>query len=321
MRGEGWSGVAPSGDRSYAREVARKSDLKHYSETQLRHSEADIENPRSRRQIVVAADYQDERPWVLSGVRCKELGLFEIAHLGVAEMLAPYEVVRANQSGAFFMACLSGQGQVWVDGRWRTIAAGQACLQPAGIRNSFRIGRSKRWDFCWIRFAGGVRSNTIFRASSPVLADFDAEPLRAAITGLLAELKGVGVSRRSHQWIELTYDYVRSFAGSFRGDPRVQRLWDLVQGRLDFAWDTKSLARESGLSFEHLRRLCLKEIGRTPMNHLTHLRIQQAIRSISETDDKLAVIAHKVGFANGNSFSSAFKKSTGHAPSHFRAEA
>jgi AraC-like DNA-binding protein len=258
---------------------------------------------------------------VLSGVRCKELGLFKIAHLGVAEMLAPYEVVRANQSGAFFMACLSGQGQVWVDGRWRTIAAGQACLQPAGIRNSFRIGRSKRWDFCWIRFAGGVRSNTIFRASSPVLADFDAEPLRAAITGLLAELKGAGVSRRSHQWIELTYDYVRSFAGSFRGDPRVQRLWDLVQGRLDFAWDTKSLARESGLSFEHLRRLCLKDIGRTPMNHLTHLRIQQAIRLISETDDKLAVIAHKVGFANGNSLSSAFKKSTGHAPSHFRAAA
>ena len=154
-----------------------------------------------------------------------------------------------------------------------------------------------------------------------MLADFDAEPLRAAITGLLAELKGAGVSRRSHQWIELTYDYVRSFAGSFRGDPRVQRLWDLVQGRLDFAWDTKSLARESGLSFEHLRRLCLKDIGRTPMNHLTHLRIQQAIRLISETDDKLAVIAHKVGFANGNSLSSAFKKSTGHAPSHFRAAA
>ena len=63
------------------------------------------------------------------------------------------------------------------------------------------------------------------------------------------------------------------------------------------------------------------EFGRTPMNHLTHLRIQQAIRLISESDDKLAVIARRVGFANGNSFSSAFKKSTGHAPSHFRAEA
>ena len=91
-----------------------------------------------------------------------------------------------------------------------------------------------------------MRSNTIFRASSPVLADFEAEPFRAAITGLLAELKGARVSRRSHQWIELAYDYVRSFAGSFRGDPRVQRLWDEVQGRLDFAWDTQSLARVSG---------------------------------------------------------------------------
>jgi len=302
----------------YPRRVSRKSDLNHYSETQLRPPETDIENPRSRRKIVVAADYKDARPWVLSGVRCKELGLFEVAHLGVAEMLAPYEVVRANQSGAFFMACLGGQGQVQVDGRWRTLAAGQACLLPAGIRNSFRIGRSRRWDFCWVRFGGGVRSNTIFRASSPVLADFDAEPFRSAVAGLIAEQQGAAVSRRAYQWIELIYDYVRGFAGSFRGDARVQKLWDAVHARLDAPWDTKSLARESGLSFEHLRRLCLKEIGRTPMNHLTHLRIQQAIRLISETDDKLAVIAVRVGFASGNSFSSAFKKCTGLAPSQFR---
>jgi two-component system response regulator YesN len=57
------------------------------------------------------------------------------------------------------------------------------------------------------------------------------------------------------------------------------------------------------------------------MNHLTHLRIQQAIRLISESDEKMAVIAREVGFANGNSFSSAFKKCTGHAPSHFRSGA
>lgn len=301
--------------------MPRKSDLNHYSETQLRHPETDIENPRSRRHIVVSADYSDSRPWVRDGLRCRELALFEIAHLGLAEMLAPYEVVRAKQSGAFFMACLGGQGQVQVDGRWRTISPGQACLLPAGIRNSFRIGRSRRWDFCWVRFSGGVRSNTIFRASSPVLSEFDAEPLRAAMTGLIAEQSGHALSRRNHQWIELIYDYVKGFAASFRGDARIQRLWDQVHARLDAPWDTKSLSRESGLSFEHLRRLCLKEIGRTPMNHLTHLRIQQSIRMISESDEKLAVIARNVGFANGNSFSAAFKKCTGHAPSYFRVPA
>ena len=301
--------------------MPRKSDLKHYTEAQLRHPETDIENPRSRREIVVAADHEDSRPWVRGGIRCRELPLFEIAHLGVAEMLAPYEVVRPHQSGAFFMACLGGQGQVLVDGRWRTISPGQACLLPAGIRNSFRIGRGRRWDFCYVRFGGGVRSHTIFRASSPVLADFDAAPLRAAMQGLVAELAGQAVSRRNHQWIELIYDYVKGFAASFRGDARLQRLWDQVHSRLDAPWDAKALARESGLSFEHLRRLCLKEIGRTPMNHLTHLRIQQSIRLINESEEKLATIARRVGFANGNSFSAAFKKCVGHAPSHFRSEA
>jgi len=298
--------------------VARKSEPNHSSQTQLRLSETDIENPRSRRSVLVSADYQDDREWVRVAGRCRELSLFEIDHVGVGEMVAPYQVVRAHQSGAFFMASLSGQGQVLVDGRWRTLVAGQACLQPAGLRNSFRIGRGRRWDFCWVRFAPGVRSRTIFRANSPVLADFAGEPLLAAIRGLIAEQKADGLSRRQHQWVELIYDYVRGFAGGFRGDARIESLWDKVQARLGDPWDSQALARGSGLSFEHLRRLCLKEIGRTPMNHLTHLRIQQAIRLISETEAKLAVIAQQVGFANGNSFSSAFKKSTGFTPSHFR---
>ena len=298
--------------------MARKSEPNHSSQTQLRLSETDIENPRSRRTVLVSADYQDERDWVRGAGRCRELGLFEIDHVGHGEMVAPYQVVRAHQSGAFFMACLSGQGQVFVDGRWRTLTAGQACLLPAGLRNSFRIGQGRRWDFCWVRFSPGVRSRTIFRANSPVLADFAGEPLLAAIRGLIAEQKADGLSRRQNQWVELIYDYVRGFAGGFRGDSRIESLWEKVQGRLGDPWDSQALARESGLSFEHLRRLCLREIGRTPMNHLTHLRIQQAVRLISETDAKLSVIAQQVGFANGNSFSSAFKKSTGFAPSHFR---
>jgi AraC-like DNA-binding protein len=288
------------------------------SETQLRHPETDIENPRSVRSTVVSAEVSDPRPWVREGVRCAELSHFEITHVGMAAMLPPYQVVRRDQSGAFFMACLDGQGEVLVDGRWRKLMAGQACLLPAGLRNSFRIGRSRRWSFCWVRFSSGVKSRTIFRASSPVLAAFDGAPLQAAILGLRAELQGEGLSRRNYQWIELIHDYVKAFAGSFRGDARVQRLWDVVNQRLDHPWDAKALVRESHLSFEHLRRLCLREIGRTPMSHLTHLRIQQAVRLISETDEKLTEIARRVGFANGNSFAAAFKKCTGHPPSQFR---
>lgn len=288
------------------------------SETQLRHPEKDIENPRSRRLTVASADLADPRPWVRAAVRCRELSLFEISHVGWAEMIPPYEIVRDNQSGAFFLACLGGQGEVYVDGRWRKLAAGQACLLPAGIRNAFRIGRSKRWDFCWVRFGVGIKSKTIFRASSPVQSSFEGAPLKAAILGLQAEVKGEALSRRHYQWIELIYDYVKAFAGSFRGDERVQRLWETVNQRLDFPWDAQALGRESHLSFEHLRRLCLREIGRTPMSHLTHLRIQLAVRLISESDEKLTVIARRVGFANGNSFAAAFKKCTGHPPSHFR---
>jgi len=54
----------------------------------------------------------------------------------------PFEIVRVNLSGTFFFACLEGQGQVLIDGEWRTVGVGQACVQPPFIPNALRTHRA-----------------------------------------------------------------------------------------------------------------------------------------------------------------------------------
>lgn len=72
------------------------------------------------------------------------------------------------------------------------------------------------------------------------------------------------------------------------------------------------------MSFEHLRRLSLKLLGRTPMNQVTHLRMQHAAHLLTTTDLKLEVIAHEIGFASGKAFAATFKRWIGWSPSEFR---
>jgi transcriptional regulator GlxA family with amidase domain len=64
--------------------------------------------------------------------------------------------------------------------------------------------------------------------------------------------------------------------------------------------------------------MCRKQLGRSPMQHLTFLRMQRARHLLSVTDDKIEVIARAVGFKSVFSFSNIFKKWIGWRPSEQR---
>jgi transcriptional regulator GlxA family with amidase domain len=98
------------------------------------------------------------------------------------------------------------------------------------------------------------------------------------------------------------------------------RLWQRIEAELARPWTLPDLAGIACMSEEHLRRVCRKEIGRTPMQHVTFLRIQQARHLLSISDDKVEVIARAVGFESAFTFSNTFKKWTGWRPSEHRGE-
>ncbi len=83
-------------------------------------------------------------------------------------------------------------------------------------------------------------------------------------------------------------------------------------------WSLGELSRRAHCSGEHLRRLCRRQLGRSPMQHVTYLRLRRAATLLTETDLKLEAIADDVGYANPFVFSNTFKKWTGWRPSEYR---
>ena len=267
---------------------------------------------------VVRADAADARSWLSKGSVCPLLHQHHISHAGIMEAASPFEVVRMNQSGTFMIACIEGEGVVLADGRWKRIRANQACLQPPFVMNALKCLPGKRWTFAWVRYDETREVRPIVSSHSPVTGPFTAAPLQAAIEGLYSESSGEASPALLHHWNELVHRYVVRFAQPHRPDERLWQVWQRVEANLARPWSLTEIAAIACMSEEHLRRVCRKELGRSPMQHLTFLRLQRAQHLLSVTDDKVEVIAHAVGFESSFTFSNTFKKWIGWRPSEQR---
>lgn len=278
----------------------------------------DIQNLASSRYRVVRCDESDPREWLADSPVCTLLKQRHIAHVGILRARYPFEIKRGFQSGSFMMACTKGEGTVMVDGQWKRLQAGEACLLPPFVLNTFKSVEGRDWDFCWVRYLETPEMKPIVTHHSPVLGEYDCAPLFAAIEGLHAESCGVKNLGALDQWIELVQHYVMRFAQPQDYDDRLWRIWQKVEKRLSRKWTLTELAGIAHVSEEHLRRLCRQHYGRSPMQHLTFLRMQRAKQLLSTKEDKIESIARLVGYDSVYTFSALFKRWVGWSPSKFR---
>ena len=275
------------------------------TEIHLNLTETTVDGPRTRR-------------WVLEAKDCPELAVHRIARIGVDEAVPPYERVRLQPAGSFVMAVLAGQGRILLDGKWQTVRAGTACMAPPRVVNAFHAVPGHAWRFCWVRFDEPASVHPLVTASSPVRVRCDTAALFRVIEGLRAEWEGTRNAKLLHHWVELLQGHLRRLAQPWHVNERLWRLWETAGADLAADWSLDSLARRFHTSKEHLRRLCLRELGRSPMQQLTYMRMQRAKELLESSNDKLEVVAEAVGYDGALAFSRAFKRWVGCSPSEYR---
>lgn len=270
-------------------------------------TETTIDGPRTRR-------------WELNAADCPALGAHRIARLGMHDVAVPYRRVRLHPAGSFLMACFAGQGRALLDGRWQVIRAGMVCMAPPRVLNAFAAMTGHRWAFVWVRYHEPPPVQPLVGAASPVRVRSHADELRRVVEGLRAEWDGTRDARSLHHWIELLHGYVRRLAQPQPVDERLWHLWETVVRELHANWTLQRLATRCHMSKEHLRRVCLRELGRSPMQHLTYMRMQHAQELLESRNDKLEVVAEAVGYESALVFSRAFKRWVGCNPSDYRGQ-
>ncbi len=267
--------------------------------------ETTIDGPRTRR-------------WSLDRKQCGELAVHRIAWLGLDVVHAPYRRVRLAPGGSFFLATLEGEGRVLLEGRWQRVTAGSLCLAPPRVLNAFHAEPGHRWAFAWIRYEEPAWAKPLVGAGSPLRLAQGAEEFGRVLGGLRAEWEGGRDAALVHHWLSLAHGLAARAARPWQADSRIGDLWKKVAADLAADWKLASLAARCALSPEHLRRVCRRELGRTPMEHVTYMRIQHAQELLETTDEKLEALAPRVGYHSAVVFSRAFVRCVGLTPSQYR---
>ena len=256
--------------------------------------------------------------WKLHAHECPELASHRIGRLGWDDAGPRYNRVRLQPTGSFVLACIEGEGRILLDGRWQRVAAGTVWMAPPRVLNAFHAAIGKRFIFAWVRYEEPVWVKPLIGAASPVRTSGAGELVRA-IAGLRQEWENAHDPKVLHHWVSLVHAFASRLASPWQRGDRLWKLWDEVAQEPAAAWSLTTLATRAHLSAEHLRRLCMKELGRSPIHHVTYLRMQHAQRLLETTDDKLEVVAPLVGYESALVFSRAFKRWIGVNPTEYRA--
>jgi transcriptional regulator GlxA family with amidase domain len=150
------------------------------------------------------------------------------------------------------------------------------------------------------------------------MVPFDARPLHSAILGLEFECRGARHPGLMQKWTELVHAYFLRFARPSHQPVKFDLLWNRVASKLAADWNLSGLAREADCSKEHLRRLCQRHLGRSPMHQVGCLRLRYAAALLAATEQPIEFLARRVGYQNPFTFSNAFAKWSGWRPSEYR---
>jgi AraC-like DNA-binding protein len=100
--------------------------------------------------------------------------------------------------------------------------------------------------------------------------------------------------------------------------PIVGRALGLLHTRPSERWTLGGLASAVAVSRSVLSERFTTVIGQPPMQYLARWRLQLAARQLVDGAEKVAVVAHRVGYESEAAFSRAFRRVVGVSPSEWR---
>ena len=264
---------------------------------------------------------QDCREWIIGQERFPQLINHHILCIGDSTLLPPYNIAKRCPPFSLIVACYEGCGLFHDLKEKRTIEWGpnQVLICPKGSPCSYgmRDSEKKPWKLAWVLYVD-PETVPITNFKDARLINSECEAFVKTIQLLNTESTSSADSEAIQSLISLTHHYMRQLCGTTGIDNRLTRLWKRVEGNLNYPWTNAEIAREANLSIEHLRRLCLKHHGRSPMKHLHHLRMLQACTWLKSGNWTIESIAYRLGFSTVYSFSNSFKRWSSVSPGEFR---
>jgi AraC family transcriptional regulator of arabinose operon len=220
----------------------------------------------------------------------------------------------------------TGSARVTVNGLPRDIPAGHVGLLLPGTTEFFAFAPDRQTRHSWIAAAPAYLDGELCRRldrTTPCLplsatmqtcvdlgrevADVDDPERRPVLAAVARAALALYVAEATHA------------ASAQRAEhPAVARARELARRRAAEGIRVSDLAREVGLSMEHLVRLFRRQTGLTPGAVLREERLSHGMHLLQHTGLTVAEVARRSGFVSPHHFARSVRAATGMTPSELR---
>lgn len=156
----------------------------------------------------------------------------------------------------------------------------------------------------------------------PLLATMACELAldRVGSGSILTRLADVVAASLIRSWVERGCGDASGWVAAAR-DPDIGRVLAAIHLNPQEDWTVEALAKVMRASRSAFAERFTSVVGETPARYVLQVRMRQAKQWLVRDRLKIAIVARRLGYESEASFSRAFKRVIGKAPSHFRAAA
>lgn len=206
-----------------------------------------------------------------------------------------------------------------IDREWYEVIPGAVSIIATGSTAEYLYtGRS---EHAYMHFEPGLTTHSPWEV--PAFSDLGTaqDRLRRALEEGVSWLAAQPARAAARLW-----DVLWELARPARGDaaaphPGVLRAMELIEIQLARHIVLPDLARQCGLSHNHLIRLFHRHAGRSIQAYVRHRRCERARHLIVATDQPIKSIAAQVGLSDLQQFNKTIRKELGIAPTALRQRA
>jgi AraC family transcriptional regulator, arabinose operon regulatory protein len=225
--------------------------------------------------------------------------------------------------------CIDGEGVIKTGETLFHLIPDSYFIIPARTLHSYWASEKMPWSIYWLHFAGEKSElfKDFFCKVIPICRTSNAriddrinkfnEILTALEMGFTKN--NIEFANLNLQAVLASFFYVdtfRSVKGVRNNDPVEQSIFYMLQN-LNHQLKIEDLAKNVNLSESHLSRLFKNKTGSSPIDYFISLRMQEAIRLLTNKSLRIKEVAFRLGYNDQYYFTRIFTKYIGTSPASF----
>ncbi len=226
----------------------------------------------------------------------------------------------------------AGGMEITVGHRSHVASAGDLVILEPGVRHAYEPESATGWEWLWLHFGGSEAAELTRRLQGEIGGPVRHLGSDARVTARFTELiisaasattdgARLRVDSCAYSLIGLMVDRLESPEARSEGSGvAMAGLTTWILDHLDASVTLADLVEVSAWSAAQLSRLTRRELGLSPMQYVTRLKMRHAERLLRDTELTVGAVGRMIGFDDPLHFSRRFSQVTGRSPSALRAE-